>query len=633
MVRPDAAIMAKHAVAAVSGVAVSPAKRGAKRVKLSDYIADFLARQGIRHVFAVSGGASVHMIDSIAKHPDIDYICPQHEQAGAMAADAYSRVTGNLGAAIATSGPGATNMVTGMCCAYYDSVPVIFLTGQVSTFRFRGNTGVRQIGFQETEIVDMVRSVTKYVVRVDDPKKIRYELEKACYIAREGRPGPVVVDVPDNLQRTEIVPSELEAYIPETTVVARTGALSKQVEDCLPLLREAKRPVIVLGWGVRLAKAERVALNVIERLGFPVVPTWAMMDFLPYKHPLMVGGFGSHGTRYGNFTVQNADLVLVVGSRLDSRASSPITTFARAAKKIVVDVDVNELGKFKVFGMDVDVPVHADANDFLTALRKGMGDWKKRDLSDWLKQIERWKERFPICPPAYHKEKAVNPYVFMKELSKQAAEGATIFVDTGCALAWMMQAFEVKRGQRLFHDFNNTAMGYALPASVGACLALKGKPIICVTGDGSLQMNIQEMATIARHNLPIKVFLINNHGYSMIQQTQDQWLDSKYEASSVAGGLASPDFVRVAKAYDFKAWTLSRNKGQAEVIRKVLRTQGPTFCNVEVRPEHRVIPQVKYGRPIEDPEPLLERDVFMENMIIEPHESSIAKDGQRTSRA
>lgn len=591
-------------------------------MKLSDYIADFLANQGIRHVFAITGGASVHIIDSIAKHPKINYICPQHEQAGAMAADAYSRVTGNLGAALSTSGPGATNMITGVCCAYYDSIPVIYITGQVATFRLRRDTGVRQMGFQETEVVDMFKPVTKYAVRVDDPGRIRYEMEKACHIARSGRPGPVVVDIPDDLQREQINPDELEPYIPESTK-KNLNLLNQQVEECTQLLERAKRPVVILGWGVNLAHAQKEARDFVELLGFPVAMTWAMLDMLPFNHPQAVGPFGTHGTRHANFTVQNSDLVLAIGSRLDTRATGSYPTFAREARKIIVDIDSSELNKFRVFGMEADMFINADAKDFLQLISQRITRSAKQDISDWIKRIHGWKQRYPVCKPEYNKERDVNPYLFVNALSKELAEGDIIFVDTGCALAWMMQAFEFKEGQRLFHDFNNTAMGYALPASIGASIALDGKQIICVTGDGSIQMNIQELATVLRHNLPVKIFLINNHGYSMIQQTQDQWLNCRYEASTVQGGLAFPDFVKVAKAYGYKTSTIKTNRGLKVRIREVLDYQGPIFCNVEIGPEHRVIPQVRFGRPLEDPEPFLDRKEFLKNMIVKPLEVSL----------
>lgn len=601
-------------------------------IKLSDFIAEFLAKQGIRHVFAISGGASLHIIDSIAKRSDITYVCPAHEQAGAMAADAYARVTSNLGAALATSGPGATNMMTGVCCAYVDSVPVLYLTGQVATFRLKRDTGVRQMGFQETDTVAVYTPVTKYAVLVDDPRRIRYELEKACYLARSGRPGPVVVDVPDDLQRMQIDPDELEPFLPEPTITD-LSRLEGQVERCVELLEQAARPVIIVGWGIRLAKADREAREVLERLGVPIIPTWAMMDFLPADHPLLVGGMGTHGTRYGNFTVQNSDLVLAIGTRLDTHGAGPLTSFAREARKIVVDIDPCELNKLSQFGMAVDVPIQADAGDFLQLMRRRLDRGLRRaPLAAWWQRIAQWKAQYPICPPDYYLEEDINPYVFVKTLAQESASGDLITMDTGCAVAWMMQAFEFKEGQRCFHAFNNTAMGWGLPASIGASFAMDKHPITLVTGDGSLQMSLYELATVIRHQLPIKIFLINNHGYSMIQQTQDQWLDSRYVATTVDSGLAFPDFVKVAQAYGFTTFNLTRNRDLQGGIREALAATGPVFCNLEIRRERRVIPQVKFGRPIEDPEPLLDRQEFLANMIVKPLPESLVEEG-RPARA
>jgi acetolactate synthase-1/2/3 large subunit len=589
-------------------------------MKLSDYVASFLADQGIEHVFAISGGASLHLIHSIADTPGISFVCPLHEQAGAMAADGYARVTGKLGAALATSGPGATNLLTGVCCAYYDSVPVLFITGQVSTFRSKGDTGVRQIGFQETDTVDVFRPVTKYAVQVDRPERIRFELEKALHIARSGRPGPVLLDIPDDVQRAQIDRTTLVGFTPPSFPGNRSGLL-EAVGRCREWLQTAKRPVIVLGWGVRLAGAAEAARQTVERLGVPMAPTWAMADLLPSDHRLRIGTFGTHGTRHANFAVQNADLILSVGSRLDTKATgSPPATFAREARKIVVDIDVAELNKFPRYGLNVDLAISADAREFFEALSAAAEVGPP--IEDWLRQIEVWKQLWPVCPEAWRKEKDVNPYAFVKTLSTQCAAGETIFLDTGCTLAWTMQAFDFKEGQRMFHDWNNTAMGWALPASIGASLALGRRPVVCVTGDGSLQMNIQELATIVRHDLPIKIFLVNNHGHSMIQQTQDQWLGSRYLASSVAGGLPDPDFAAIAEAYGLRTMCARRNDELADAIAATMLVPGPAFCQVDVRPEHRVIPQVKFGRPNEDPAPLLPRHEFLENMIVKPLEVS-----------
>lgn len=593
-------------------------------MKLSDYVAQFLVSQGVRHTFAVIGGASVHLIDSIAKTLGIEYICPQHEQAGAMAADAYSRATGNLGVAIATSGPGATNLITGIACSYFDSVPVLYLTGQVTTFRLKGDTGVRQMGFQETEIVDMVRPITKYAVMVRDPRKIRYELEKAVHIAKSARSGPVLVDIPDDLQRMNIDVSNLEQFVPETVekpLVTCDTDVSKVVE----LMRQSTRPVLIIGWGVRLAKAESEALYLVNQLGIPVLLTWPMLDMIPSNHPLAAGPFGTHGARYANYALQNSDLIISIGARLDTReAGSPYSEFGRGARKIIVDIDPAELNKFSKFGMSgIDLLINTGAGEFIRSLSRAWSQvGKVLDISSWLKKISDWTIRYPICPSSYYKEQDLNPYVFVKQLSDFSQNGDLFVLDTGCALAYMCQAFQFKKDQRLFHAFNTTPMGYGLPAAIGVSFARDRGLVTCIAGDGGFQMNIQEMATVIRHNLPIRIFLINNKGYSMVRQTQEQWLGGRYEAVSVESGLAFPDFVKVAKAYGFITFSLSRNDDVKECLRLIYKTDGPVFCDVEINPEHRVIPQVRFGRPLEDGEPFLERQEFFENMIVDPTESS-----------
>ncbi|MEE9910679.1 MAG: thiamine pyrophosphate-binding protein [Deltaproteobacteria bacterium] len=593
-------------------------------MKLSDFVIDFLAEKGIRHAFVVTGGASVHLIDSVAKNPIMAYICPQHEQAGAMMADGYARVTGNMALAISTSGPGATNMLTGICGAYYDSIPVLCLTGQVSTFRLKKDMGIRQLGSQETDVVDIFRPVVKYAVRIEDASQIQFELEKACHIATSGRPGPVLIDLPDNLQRADIAIGELSTYSAAPKQEWPDRDLDHRIDQCIELIKNSQRPVLILGWGIRLSKAESEICALIDKLRVPVLPTWAMRDFLPHDHPLLAGSFGTHGSRYGNFTVQNADLVISIGSRLDTRMTgSPLTSFAREAKKVIVDIDRNELDRFAKLDVTVDLLIHVDAGIFARSFNGKIAEPLEINIQRWQDKISDWKEKYPICSSANYREKEVNPYVFIKHLSNALNEGDVIFSDTGCSIAWLMQSFEAKQGQRLFHDFNNTAMGYALPASIGASIALSKKQIICITGDGSLQMNIQELATVIYHQLPIKIFLFNNRGYSMIRQTQEQWLDCRYEATSSETGLAFPDFLKIAKAYHFKTMNVRKNNSAPAKIREALRYPGPVFCNIEINPNHRVVPQVIFGRAIEDPEPFLERSEFLSNMLVKPDDASL----------
>jgi len=594
-------------------------------MKLSDVVARFLADQGIRHVFAVSGGASLHLIHSIAETEGTGFICPQHEQAGAMAADGYARVTGGLGCAVATSGPGATNLITGICSSYYDSVPVLYLTGQVATFRAKGTTGVRQIGFQETNTVDICRSITKHAVQVQDPYRIRYELQRAVAIAKAGRPGPVLVDIPDDLQRMDIDPAKLVDYQPESAAAEQDFSETLTLE-CLEAIRSAKRPVLVYGWGIHLARAEGEARELAKVLGVPAALTWAALDIFPHADPLAVGGFGTHGVRHANFAVQNADLVLSVGSRLDSKATgSPPSTFAREAKIIMVDVDPAETGKFGRLQRKIDMPINADARAFLRTMIRLARQRHNPGYQEWVERIAQWKAQYPVCLPEFAKEKDVNPYWLVKQLAGKLREDEIIFSDTGCALAWMMQGFEFKKGQRFFHAFNNTPMGYGLPGAIGASFARPGRRIILATGDGSLQMSIYELATVIRHKLPIKILMFNNNGHGMVRQTQDMWLDGKHYATSVEGGLAFPDFVAVAKAYGFPTEALSLNGDIGTALSKVLDADGPAFLNIVTRPDHRVVPQVKFGRPNEDADPLLDRKEFLSNMIVRPLPVSLEK--------
>lgn len=586
-------------------------------MKLSDYIAQFLVEQRVKHVFVVTGGCIVHVVDSVAKTGKITYIPVQHEQAGAMAADAYARITGNLGVALTTSGPGATNLLTGVCCAYYDSVPTLFITGQVPSSQLKQDTGSRQIGFQETDVVSIFQSVTKYAVLVSDPTRIRYELEKAAYLARSGRPGPVLVDVCDDVQRAQIDPDALESFSPPHEEPA-LGELQRQIDQALELMAQATRPVLILGWGVALAGTIDQAKQLVDRLGFPVAPTWGGMWYLPYDHPCMIGSFGVSSERAGNFAVQNSDLIIALGTRLDTHETGPrLNTFARGAKKIVVDIDQAELNKYARYGMQVDLPICADLRDVFRLLLPRIDGVQRQDLQGWFARIADWKQRYPICLPAYRAQQgSVNAYVFMDALAKEAADDEVVVTDAGGNLTWTMQAFRVKTNQRLFSAFNHSPMGYALPAAMGAALAA-GKQVVCIIGDGGLQMNIQELSTIVHHRLPLKIFVINNHGYGIQRQTLDTWLESRYHAIDASSGVADPNYVKIAEAYGLRTESIGHHGELREKIRKVLDSQGPLLCNVEVAPDQKIEPKLVFGKPIEDLAPPLDREELRRNMLVE----------------
>lgn len=591
-------------------------------IKLSEYVTEFLAKTGVSCVFGVSGGASVHLLHSINENSSIKLVCPHHEQSGAMAADGYARSTGKLGVAVATSGPGATNMITGICCSYYDSVPVLYLTGQVSTFRAVGNTRVRQVGFQETPITEMVSSITKYCVKIKNPAEIKYELQKAIYLAKSGRPGPVLIDIPDNFQRAMIEPDGLEEYSPSSIEKTTEGFSNEQLKLIKAAIKKSKRPVIIAGWGLNLAGVQDLFRQFSTGMNIPVACTWGASNILSNNKTLNLGTFGTHGTRSANFAVQNADLVISLGSRLDTKATgTPVNTFAREAIKVMVDIDEYELGKFSHFDLDMDLLIHADLTEFFSRFDTNIFSYLRDDYEDWFSQIKTWKELEKRIDSKGPQAQEIDPYNFFEKFSGSLSTASKIFIDTGCSIAWAMQAANFKEMHSVFHDFNNTAMGWALPASIGSHAEYPLIDHYCIVGDGAFMMTMQELATVRHHHLPLKIFLMNNSGYSMIKQTQEQWLESKHIASGFKD-ISFPSFENVAKSFGFRYLELSKTKEVDNTINKVMKMTDPVFVNVIISPDARVMPQVKFGRANEDMEPLLSREEFHKAMIIPPLPSS-----------
>ncbi len=590
------------------------------KIKVSDLIARFLAEKSVDHVFAISGGASLHLIHSIADHPTINYICCHHEQACAMAADVYARVTNNIGVTVATSGPGATNLITGICGCYYDSVPLIAITGQVSTFRMTGNLGVRQIGFQETPIVDICKPIVKYAVQINTKLDVLYELEKAYRIATTGRKGPVLIDIPDNLQREFIDLSSCRRYdhisIKEED---KETNFELEIDKIVKMISNSERPVIVAGWGVHLSQSEKFLQEFAELFDIPIVATWAMIDSIDHRHPLYIGTFGTHGQRHSNFAVQNSDLIIALGTRLDTKATgTPVNSFARESKKIMVDIDPFELDKFDKLGLKIDLKINDDLTDIKSVDLTKLPPATKTNFSSWHKQISIWREKFLIRDKNYQitENKCVNPYKFFASLSNEITNKTNIIFDTGCSLAWGMQGFACRDNIRIYHDFNNTAMGWSLPGSIGSHFGAPDVDTICITGDGSFMMSIHELAVIKRHDIPIKIFVFNNSGYSMIQQTQEQWLESNYFASSFEGGLAFPEYKKIAESFNLQYFEISTDLNLNDQIRTVINCSKPTLCNVIIDSNMRVIPQVKAGKPNEEMEPLLSDEEFKAEMIV-----------------
>jgi len=588
-----------------------PSAKNQETYKVTDVIAHILAMNGVQSVFGVSGGAALHILHSIKMRPEIKLVTTHHEQAAAMAAESTSRVSNSLGVAVATSGPGATNLITGMAGAFYDSVPALFITGQVSTTRLSGNTGVRQIGFQETPIVDMVQKITKYAVQVTDPNSVISELEKCIQLAISGRQGPTLFDIPDDVQRMQI---SLPSGLPTVPVKDATGIeYDRPSEDIFNKLKEliadAERPVFVLGWGVHLSDREVEIRDALDSMKWPTLLTWGAADFLEEDCDYRVGTFGTHGNRDANIIIQNSDLIISIGSRLDTKSTgSPASSFARNAKLIIVDVDKKEIDKFNDLNRRVDLAINLDlkSKPFLEILKtmKSSALPIPHEWNDYVQQVKSSLKRELVSQDQNY----VDPYIFISQLSELTPTESNIFVDTGCAVAWASQAWKFKKNQRLFHDFNNTAMGWALPASLSSLLNDGAKNTYAIIGDGSFMMSMQELATARILNKPLKIFLFNNYGYSMIKQTQDQWFDSDYFASDLGTNMLFPNYSEIALAFGYNYKCITTDRNLVNEINEVLMNVGSFLCEVLISPNSRVIPIVKFGFPIEEMEPAISDD-------------------------
>lgn len=595
-------------------------------MKLSDYLASFLAKQGIQHVFGLTGGAVVHLFDSLARTPNIRPIFTHHEQAAAFAAEAYARIRNSIGAAFVTTGPGGTNAITGVTAAWLDSVPCVYISGQTRFSHTTQGKGIRQLGSQQVDIISLVDSITKYAVMVDKPELIKYYLQKAVFIAQTARPGPVWLDIPLDFQWASIDPDTLPNFDPsDIQEEPPCRFLTSQIEQCLELISQAKRPVILAGYGIRLAHAEREFREFIEKLGVPFLSTWNASDMLPTDYDLYLGRPGIFGQRGANLAIQNCDLLLAIGSHLAlPLTGNTFNAFARQAKTIMVDVDQAELEHRTV---RVDLAIECDAKVFLLEMLK----LKKNnciDISPWLKHCLKYKSYNAIPAQWRDQREYINPYIFIDVLCKELENQDIVVVDGGgTTVQIVFQAFRVKKGQRLIIDAGLTAMGSGLPESIGACFASGGRRTICLCGDGSIQLNIQELQTIVHHHLPIKIFVFSNEGYLSIRHTQDGFLESKYVGSAKSGGLSLPDILKVANAYGIKTGRISCHRELEKKIRWALAQSGPVLCEVIVLRDQQVMPRLGFerrpdgafaSRPLEDMYPYLERKEFLSNMVIEP---------------
>ncbi len=601
-------------------------------MKLSDYVFHFIANQGVKHVFMLPGGGAMHLVDSLGRCKNIEYVCNLHEQACAIAAEAYARVTNNLGVAMVTTGPGGTNAITGVAAAWLASTPCLILSGQVKRSDMKGDLAVRQIGPQELDIVSIVKPITKYAVTVIDPSTIRYHLEKAVYLAKSDRKGPVWLDIPLDVQAAHIEPDDLEGLDASETAAPNSDKslrLSEQVRRTIQFLNEADRPVLLAGNGVHYSAAKEDFSQLVDILGIPVLTTWAGSDLVADEHPLFFGKPGILASRGANFTMQNSDCLVSIGARLDFDVTGfNQANFARAARKIVVDIDPSEIKKIKT---TIDVPVCADAGAFVREMITQTKLIKDRDRKEWLLRCQEWKQKYPVVLPEYWEQgRYVNTYVLTALLSEELTGNDLIIPgSSGAGIDTFWLSFKTKEGQRAFSTGGLGSMGFGIPASIGGCLASGRKRTITVDGDGGFHMNAQELETVKRLNLPIKYFVLNNQGYASIRNMQRNHFQGRLVGCDASSGLSVPDTVRVATAYGITATRLLDHTGLREHIREVLKAPGPIVCEVMVDPSQPIAPRVSsavkadgsmFSKPLEDLWPFLEREEFLSNMIIPPLE-------------
>ena len=587
-------------------------------MKLSDYVISRL-EEYTKDVFLISGGGCIHLVDSLSKSK-LNLIPTLHEQGASVAAESYAQYTNKLGVALVTTGPGSTNAVTGIASAWLDSIPVLLLTGQVQNRDRVGNKGIRQLGFQEIDTISIYSSITKYAVTISEPTSIKFHLDKALHLATSGRPGPVVIDIPLDVQAAEINPTELIGY----DITPKVYSL-----DCLDsiaaALTKAKRPIVLAGNGVRLAEALPEFYNFIEKTGIPVLTTWKALDFLEETHPQYVGRPGGVGQRGANFNQQNSDFILVVGARLDhGQIAYQPQYFAREAVKCIVDVDKNEILKLEI---NIDYPIEMDAKLFLKELTDRVN---KLDVNEWIQFCKNLYKKYPVILNEYLEttKPRINNYAFIQALSDIMPENSLLVPgSSGACSEVTMQSFKCKKGTRVYNSEGLGSMGFAIPAAIGGCLASGRQETVCIDGDGGFFMNIQELELVYRYQLPIKFFVLNNNGYGSIKTTQNTHFNGNFVASDPSSGLTLPSIELNAAAYKIPYRKICNQINLQKALTEVFLISGPIVCELMVDPDHKTLPKASVykkpdgsfaTRPMEDLAPFLDREEFLSNMVVTP---------------
>lgn len=597
-------------------------------MRVADYIADYLARAGLDTVFMVTGGGAMHLNDAFTRHSGLRCYFNHHEQGCSIAAEGYARVNRKPAIVNVTTGPGGANAISGVFGAWTDSIPMIVISGQVkqSTMARYCDPVPRQLGDQELDIIPMIRTVTKYAALVETPGSIRYHLDKMLYEATSGRPGPVWLDVPINIQSARVNPARLDAAILQTPVAVESK--TSVVEAIYQEIRVSKQPVILAGTGVWSSDQVETLRVLSRRLGVPVATAWNAHDLIPNDHPCYAGRPGTVGDRAGNFVVQSADLIIVLGCRLNIRQISyNWQQFGHSARKIMVDVDPAELYKPT---LNIDLPIEADLKTLMPALlhHSETASLMLPDFSDWLHWCRQRVERHPVVRPEFNLENnLINPYVLMDRLSAHMADNEVVVCANATAAVVGMQVLRLKAGQRLFSNSGSASMGYDLPAALGACVAHGHRRVVCLAGDGSIMMNIQEMQTIAAYQLPVKVLLLNNNGYLSIRQTQTAYFSDNLAGFDPESGLKLPDFSGVVAGFGLPFRRCDERADIDAAIKWLLGTDGPAVCEFLIDPHQAFEPKLtsrmeKDGQmitpPLEDMHPFLTREELAENMRVIP---------------
>jgi len=594
-------------------------------IKMSDYILDALAEAGAQHVFFVPGGAAMHLNDSLAGSARLGHCNMFHEQAAAVAAEACAKYRNDIGVAMVTAGPGSTNAVTGVASAWVNSAPLVIVSGQVKTADLK-QRDLRQSGLQEVDIESIVKPICKYAATIVDPETARFHVEKAIYEAKNGRPGPVWLAIPLDVQGKSIDPTVQKGFDPPVEPERTDESTDTVIDEIIRRLNAAERPILLAGCGIRIAGAERTFLDLVQLLGIPVQTTWIGCDLLGHDHPLFAGRPGSFASRAANFAIQNADFMLAIGARLDFATTGfSRARFAREAYRAAVDVDSTEISKL---GDDIDAGLLLSADRFIAKVLERRDRIVQRDRVEWFRHIRRWEEKYPlVASNGEPQSRGVSTYTLLDTLgSMLRADDVIVEGSAGVHSEIFFMAFQVKFGQRVLADGSFGSMGYGLPAAIGACMAAGRRRTILVEGDGSLQPQLQELQTIRRENLPIKLIVVNNGGYSSIRVSQSRYFNRLIGADDTSG-LTLPSLAKVADTYGFGFVRIDHSGDVVAGLQSALDTAGPVICEVLVPLEEDRVPRISnvqrpdgtmISKPMEDMFPFLDRNEFLENMIVPP---------------